>query len=65
MLITGLWDLIMANADPPCDISMRKWAEKKVKVVQPLYELETRAFKGLQETIGFISIRGDTDERVL
>ena len=55
----------MANADPPCDISMRKWAEKKVKVVQPLYELETRAFKGLQETIGFISIRGDTDERVL
>ena len=52
MLIAGLWDLIMANAE-------------SVKVVQPLYEPETRAFKGLQETIEFIGICGDTDERVL
>ena len=53
---------ITAAPSPPADISKHKRAKDEVRIAQSLYNARTVQFKGLHETAGFITIRGDTDE---
>ena len=36
--------------------------KKEVKMYAPMYDLATGSFKGIEKTIGYIMVRGDTDE---
>ena len=53
---------VLATVNPQANIYKHELAEAKVKIVQPLYNVETWMFKGLQETAGTININGATDE---
>ena len=36
--------------------------KNEVKMYVPMYDIATGSFKGIEKTIGYIMVRGDTDE---
>ena len=55
--------LLLANSPP--DIENYVCKENEVKLLRPLYNIETACFLGLEKRLAAISIRGDHDELFL
>lgn len=49
-------------ANPPKDLKRYILKDYKMIINQPLYDPKTGSFLGLEETIAFISIRGNAEE---
>ena len=45
----------------PIDNSNYEFGLDKAKIVVPFYNAQASGFKGLKETVGFISLGGDVD----
>lgn len=45
----------------PIDNSNYEFGLYKVNIVVPFYDAQASGFKGLKETVGFISLGGDVD----
>ena len=56
--------LIIA-ANQPKDIESYVCSQNEVKLLSPVYELETGQFKGIRKQMAFIVLRGDSDETFL
>ena len=56
--------LIIA-ANQPKDIESYVCASNEVKLLSPVYELESGQFKGIRKQMAFIVLRGDSDETFL
>ena len=56
--------LIIA-ANQPKDIESYVCSPNEVKLLSPVYELETGQFKGIRKQMAFIVLRGDSDETFL
>ena len=56
--------LIIA-ANQPKDIESYVCAPNEVKLLSPVYELESGQFKGIRKQMAFIVLRGDSDETFL
>ena len=56
--------LIIA-ANQPKDIESYVCAQNEVKLLSPVYEIETGQFKGIRKQMAFIVLRGDSDETFL
>ena len=53
---------ITAAVNVPSEISNKEFGPDNVKIVVSFYVVETGGFKGLKDTAGFISIKGDVNE---
>ena len=51
--------------NPPEDFENYEIAEREVKIFRPRYDAITGQFQGLYDTLGYIMVRGDTDEHFL
>ena len=56
--------LIIA-ANQPKDIESYVCSQNEVKLLSPVYEIETGQFKGIRKQMAFIVLRGDSDETFL
>ena len=56
---------IILAAVLPYDVLVYECGSEKLKIIRPIYEVETGEFKGLQETFGLISIREHAEETFL
>ena len=52
----------IAAPNTPADVDTYVFPADEVKVIRPLYDVETGDYKGLKNTVGLICIRGDQDE---
>lgn len=46
----------------PIDVENYDSSPEEVKMIRPLYDINTSEFKELEETIGLLNVKGDPDE---
>lgn len=46
----------------PSDIENYDSSPEEVKMIRPLYDINTSEFKELEETTGLLNVKGDPDE---
>ena len=53
---------IVESSNPPEKVSSYTLKDNEVRIIRPKYDTSTGQFKGLYKTIGFLVVRGASDE---